>query len=253
MAKVLGPLRQTDVLATGTAVMIGSPGIPNSYSFSFDNGISLNHCDSVSTRIPIATTPQEVEEEATFEELYPTFTYRIKTAFEGISKRQTSSVMRYFIRQKGLILNALYIYTPDNIRQLLDRDDLPSFQDLVDLKWEKAARVGVYIKTISEPDTFGNPRLDRLYFTYVGSATQRKGGLSARKRNTTAHPSKRKSRLIHGDVNRTSKFGVQFSVPTSGLKSKEFVAIRQLSMVAEAVYADILGVYSDHVKDKSLY
>jgi len=35
MAEVLGPLRQTDVLATGTAVMIGSPGIPNSYSFSF--------------------------------------------------------------------------------------------------------------------------------------------------------------------------------------------------------------------------
>lgn len=127
MAEVLGPLRQTDVLATGTAVMIGSPGIPNSYSFSFDNGISLDHRDSVSTRIPIATTPQEVEEEATFEELYPTFAYRIETAFKGISKRQTSLVMRYFVRQKDPILNALHMYTPDNIRELLDRYDLPSF------------------------------------------------------------------------------------------------------------------------------
>lgn len=97
--------------------------------------------------------------------------------------------------------------------------------------------------------------LDWTGFISYTLGQQRKGkeGYQPANVNTTAHPSKRKSRLIHGDVNRTSKFGVQFSVPTSGLKSKEVVAIRQLSMVAEAVYADILGVYSDHVKDKSLY
>lgn len=44
-------------------------------------------------------------------------------------------VMHHFVRQKDLILNTLHIYTPDNIRKLLDRDDPPSFQDLVTLDW----------------------------------------------------------------------------------------------------------------------
>ncbi|KAL4965179.1 uncharacterized protein BDV14DRAFT_200167 [Aspergillus stella-maris] len=206
---------------------------------------------------PSATNIQQPSEEVIHEELYPTFSYRIRESFARISKLPTSSVRRKYLKQKDVILSALDMYTWDHFREMFDQDDPPSFQDLVELEWENDTRVGVYTKTIFEPNAAGKPRLERPHFTYVGSATQREGGLAAHKRKHNS-PSKREKKsfhtyLVHGDVKRTSKFGVLFSVPTNGLNHQEFMTIRQIYIVAEAVFADILGGYSDHVRDTRLH
>lgn len=41
--------------------------------------------------------------------------------------------------------------------------------------------------------------------------------------------------------------------PVTGLNNAEIITIRQTCLVAEAVYAEILSVYSDNVKDPALF
>ncbi|CEN60042.1 hypothetical protein ASPCAL02483 [Aspergillus calidoustus] len=207
----------------------------------------------------IATSPRQPDENAAPEEPYPypAFSYRVTTAFEIVKERRTSPVMHEFLKQTDLILSALHMCTPDDVRELLNQENPPSFEDLVGLKWENTSRVGVYSKAVFEIDALGKPRLDKPHFEYVGSATRKHGGLEARK-YTHDHPSEKEKKsfhsyLVHGKVKRSRKFGVLFSVPTHGLTDQEFVAIRQICIVAEAVFAQILGVYSEHVTDSSLH
>lgn len=176
---------------------------------------------------------QEVEDEATFEELIQNSLIESKQLSNASGERQTSSSDAPFRQTERP-----YPQYPPHLHSR-------QYSQVARPRWPP-----VFPRSC-------NPRLDRSHFTYIGSATNRNGGLAARK-YTHDNPSKQErksfnSHLVHGDIKRTSKFSVLFSIPTSGLKNDEFITIRQISIVAEAIYANIFGAYSDHVKDQSLY
>lgn len=165
---------------------------------------------------------QEVEEEATFEALIQNSLIESKHLSNASASDKRLQVMHHFVRQKRPYPQ----YPPHLYSRQYSRVARP--------RWSP-----VFPRSC-------NPRLDRLHFAYIGSATQRKGGLSARKYKHDK-PSKQEqksfnSHLGRGDIKRTSKFGVLFSIPTSGLKNNEFITIRQIIMVAEAVSAYTLTI-----------
>ncbi|OJJ05486.1 hypothetical protein ASPVEDRAFT_894330 [Aspergillus versicolor CBS 583.65] len=155
---------------------------------------------------------QKVEEEATFEALIQNSLIESKHLSNTSASDKRRQVMHHFVRQKDFILNTLHIYTPDNIRELLDRDDHPSFQDLVALDWTSLT---LYILDPQQTEMEDYQPEDI---------------------HMTTHPSRSKSHSIP----------ILFMETLNGLANS-------MSIVAEAVYADIFGAYSDHIKDKSLH
>lgn len=73
------------------------------------------------------------------------------------------------------LLSYINAYTPDHIKHLLDGEEPPTFEQLMEFNWTDTSDPGVYARLIWPTSESSHPHV------YVGSATSIMGGLRKRK------------------------------------------------------------------------
>ncbi|KAE8311609.1 hypothetical protein BDV41DRAFT_541457 [Aspergillus transmontanensis] len=146
------------------------------------------------------------------------------------------------------IVEQMTKWTTPAVKDLLNREEPPTFEDLLAIPWETTNELGVYLKLIFED--LENPTAFS-HFVYIGSAISWfAGGLRNRRRQHETKPGPRTKwtytdRLAFGRVKRKLKFGTLFKVEMGCLfpSTKKEARVRHLCLFAEAMYVYIFGAF----------
>ncbi|KAL4880082.1 hypothetical protein BJY04DRAFT_86489 [Aspergillus karnatakaensis] len=162
--------------------------------------------------------------------------------------KQTAHFKEFFQKTSNAEISDMMVrYTSPSVLQLLSRDNIPTFAEFAALPWNETANMGVYAKLAYEGSITN--ATDNAHFLYVGSATDRKGGLAKRRKDHLNPTGKAKDayymRIVHGPpVVRNQQMITLFQLDRQLDSSEEdIIRARTMCMLAEAVYTSWLGGY----------
>jgi hypothetical protein len=142
------------------------------------------------------------------------------------------------------IIELIVSFTPKEVQELLNAEDPPTLSKIQGLTWKHTSEPGVYIKIIDAKEMY----------VYVGSATSISGGLNKRRCDHEKSVGldemsyHRRLMLHENGVKKSMRFGTLFLMPwSSNLSSANVEFTRKVCLLAEAIFASMLGAYKSGV------
>lgn len=182
------------------------------------------------------------------------FDERLAEILHGVLESQVSPAWSRHImhRNESEWLAALQATIPDQVKQLLGQEDMPSMAGLHDIAWTPTDYFGVYGRLITELGTEES-------YVYVGSASGRHG-LEGRKRQHVStniarrEPGFHHSLMVESGRLRERRFVTLALIPAnwSLMEAEELFELRVLAYIAEAVMGVFFGAFHSQKRGSDL-